>query len=193
MIKHRVFEKVFGLDFHLLIINEFATRSHHSLKKDNHFSNIYGRPINFQEIHCKLYPLFDEEWRCNFATCAVCNCMLTSKWRHNGRDSVSNHQPHDCLLNGLFRRRSKKTSKLRVTGLWVPGTGGFPAQTVSNSENVSIWWRYHVRFHGFTWAIKTNFRITANINHSTGKEPFFKDLAKIRYMNHAQCMIACYK
>ena len=31
--------------------------------------------------------------------------------------SVSNHQPHDCLLNRLFTRRSKKTSKLRVTGL----------------------------------------------------------------------------
>ena len=43
----------------------------------------------------------------------------TSQWRHNGRDSVSNHQPHDCLLNRLFRRRSKKTSKLRVTGLCV--------------------------------------------------------------------------
>ena len=39
------------------------------------------------------------------------------QWRHNGRDSVSNHQSHDCLLNRLFRRRSKKTSKLRVTGL----------------------------------------------------------------------------
>ena len=36
-------------------------------------------------------------------------------WRHNGRDSVSNHQPHDCLFNGLFRRRSKKTWKHRVT------------------------------------------------------------------------------
>ena len=32
---------------------------------------------------------------------------------HNGRD----HQPHDCLLNCLFRCRSKKTSKLPVTGL----------------------------------------------------------------------------
>ena len=40
-------------------------------------------------------------------------------WRHNGRDGVSNHQPHDCLLNRLFRRRSKQTSKLRVTGLCV--------------------------------------------------------------------------
>ena len=38
-------------------------------------------------------------------------------WRHNERDGVSNHQPRDCLLNRLFRRRSKKTSKLRVTGL----------------------------------------------------------------------------
>ena len=60
-------------------------------------------------------------------------------WRHNGRDSVSNHQPHDCLLNRLFRRRSKKTSKLRVTGLCAgnsPVTGEFPAQMTSNAENV---------------------------------------------------------
>ena len=39
------------------------------------------------------------------------------QWRHNGRDSVSNRQPHDCFLNRLFRHRSKKTSNLRVTGL----------------------------------------------------------------------------
>ena len=67
-------------------------------------------------------------------------------WRHNGHDSVSNHQPHECLLNCLFRRRSKKTSKLRVTGLCVgnsPGTGEFLAQMASNAENVSIWWRHH--------------------------------------------------
>ena len=31
--------------------------------------------------------------------------------------STSNHQSYDCLHNRLFRRRSKKTSKLRVTGL----------------------------------------------------------------------------
>ena len=40
-------------------------------------------------------------------------------WRHNDHDGVSNHQPHGCLLNRLFRCRSKKTSKLRVTGLCV--------------------------------------------------------------------------
>ena len=36
---------------------------------------------------------------------------------HNGHDGVSDHQPHDCLLKRLFRRKSKKTSKLRITGL----------------------------------------------------------------------------
>ena len=68
------------------------------------------------------------------------------RWRHNELDGVSDHQPHDCLLNRLFGRRSKKTSKLRVTGLCVgnlPGTGEFPAKMASNAENVSIWWRHH--------------------------------------------------
>ena len=69
------------------------------------------------------------------------------RWRHNERDSVSNHQPHDYLFNRLFRHRSKKTSKLRVTGLCAwnsPGTGEFPAQMASYADNVSIWWRHHV-------------------------------------------------
>ena len=72
--------------------------------------------------------------------------QLALQWRHNGRNGVSNHQPHDCLPNGLFRCRSKKTSKLRVTGLCAwnsPVTGEFPAQRASYAENVSIWWRHH--------------------------------------------------
>ena len=70
----------------------------------------------------------------------------TLRWRNNGRDSVSNDQPHDCLLNRLFRRRSKKTSKLRATGLCAgnsPETCEFPTQMARNAENVSIWWRHH--------------------------------------------------
>ena len=73
--------------------------------------------------------------------------LRTLRWRHNGHDGALNHQPHDCLLNRLFRCKSKKTSKLRVTGLCAgnsPGTGKFPAQMASNAENISIWWRYHV-------------------------------------------------
>ena len=60
---------------------------------------------------------------------------------------VSNHHPRDCLLNRLYRRGSKKTSKLRVTGLCAgnsPVTSEFPAQMASNAENVFIWWRHHV-------------------------------------------------
>ena len=38
----------------------------------------------------------------------------TLRWRHNGLDSVPNHQPHDCLLNRSFGHRSKITSKLLV-------------------------------------------------------------------------------
>ena len=52
------------------------------------------------------------------------NLSITLHWRHNDHDSVSNHQPHGCLLNRLFRRRSKKTSKLRVTGLCVGNSPG---------------------------------------------------------------------
>ena len=75
------------------------------------------------------------------------NFIQTLQWRHNGSDGVSNHQPHDCSLNCLFSRRSKKTLKLCVTGLRVgnaPVTGEFFAHRTSNAENASIWWRHHV-------------------------------------------------
>ena len=32
------------------------------------------------------------------------------RWRHNWRDSASNHQPYDCLLNRLFRRRKYQSA-----------------------------------------------------------------------------------
>ena len=49
---------------------------------------------------------------------------ISLQWRNNERDSVSNHQPDGCLSNCLFRRRSKKTSKLRVTGLCAGNSPG---------------------------------------------------------------------
>ena len=59
----------------------------------------------------------DERWQRHLLGDWEMSYPSTLQWRHNGRDGVSNHQPHDCLLNRLFRRWSKKTSKLRVTGL----------------------------------------------------------------------------
>ena len=50
------------------------------------------------------------------------------RWRHNGRDDVSNHRRLGCSPNRLLRRRSKKIPNLSVTGLvrgihrWIPRT-----------------------------------------------------------------------
>ena len=70
------------------------------------------------------------------------------QWRHNECDGVSNHRRLHGLLNRLFRRRSKKTSKFRVTGLCEGNSmvaGVYLSQRASNAENVSIWWRHHER------------------------------------------------
>ena len=76
---------------------------------------------------------------------AISATAVPLQW-HNECDDILNHQSHDCFLNCLFRCRSTKTSKLRVTGLCAgnsPVTGEFPAQRASNVENVFIWWRHH--------------------------------------------------
>ena len=73
--------------------------------------------------------------------------IIALHWRHNYHDGVSNHQLHGCLLNRLFRRRSKKAS-CKAPRHWslsgeFTGTGEFHAQRASYAENVSIWWRHH--------------------------------------------------
>ena len=56
--------------------------------------------------------------------------LKSLQWRHNERDGISNNQPHDCLLNRLFKAQIKENIK-------------FTAPRASNAENVSIWWRHH--------------------------------------------------
>ena len=64
---------------------------------------------------------------------------LPLQWCHNERDGVSNHQPHHCLLNRLFKVQIKESIKApRHWPLWGEFTGDFPAQRASNAENVSI-------------------------------------------------------
>ena len=67
--------------------------------------------VHFWELLCHRFTSF---------TYINSNCLGTQtlQWRHNERDGVSNHQPRHCLLNRLFRHRSKQTSKLHVTGVW---------------------------------------------------------------------------
>ena len=62
----------------------------------------------------------------------------TLQWHHNGRDDVSNHQPHHCLLNRLFRRRSKKASKPRYTGLCMRGIHRWP---VNSPHKWQVTWK----------------------------------------------------
>ena len=104
--------------------------------------------------------------------------------------------------NRLFRRRSKKTSKLRVTGLCagnLPGTDEFPAQMTSNVEKVSIWWRHH-EMHWQPMMTSSNgniFRVTGLFVQGIHQSPvyfphkgqrcgaltFFFDLHLIKWLN----------
>ena len=85
--------------------------------------------------HCGLlmpYGIMDlsQHW----FSCLMATSHYLNQWPHNECDGFSNHQPHAFLLRCLFRRRSKKTSKLRVTGICEgnsPVTGEFPAQMAS--------------------------------------------------------------
>ena len=46
------------------------------------------------------------------------------------------------LLKPLLRRKSNKSSNLRVTGL-CDGNPPVPSQRANNAETISIWWRHH--------------------------------------------------
>ena len=76
-----------------------------------------GKPLSYDVsfiLHIRLaHHVLTLWWRC-----------ISLQWRQNDHDGVSNHQPHGCLLNRLFRRRSTKTSKLRVTGLCAGNSPG---------------------------------------------------------------------
>ena len=78
--------------------------------------NTHWFKSNWYEIHLKfilIYQLKNFIWTLyEWASGAI-----TLQWHHNELDGVSNHQLHDCLLNCLYRHKSKKTSKLRLTWL----------------------------------------------------------------------------
>ena len=121
------------------------------------------------------------------------------QWCHNEYDGVSNYRRLYCLLSRLFRRGSKKTSKLHVTGLCAensPVTGEFPAQRASNSENVSIWWRHH----GHQTTVPTNMHLSVKQiegilpkGHclpcvSMAGRPFWQDTIEILGIWHARAI-----
>ena len=69
-----------------------------------------------------------------------CHLLRTLQWRHNERDGISIYRRLYRLVNSWFRRGSKKTSKLRITGLCAgdsPVTGEFPAQLKGQLRRLS--------------------------------------------------------
>ena len=104
---------------------------------------LVSRKHTFTEISTILHVVFWGQMTMFSSWNVIVSCSL--QWRQNGLDGVSNPQTLHCLLSRLFGCRSKKISKLRVTGLCAgnaPGTGEFPAPMASNAENASIWWRH---------------------------------------------------
>ena len=106
------------------------------------------------------------------------------QWCHNGCNDISNHMTHDCLLNCLSRRRTKKTSKLCVSGLCegnAPVTCEFPTQRSSNMENVSIWWHHDgLKSSQYAWSptvvIAADWDHQLNSNQEKSSLKFHKSL-----------------
>ena len=82
------------------------------------------------------------------------------QWRHNGRDSVSDHQPRHCFIQRFIQAQIKESIKAprhwplcgEFTGdQWIPRTNAQKRGKCfhlmifcSNAENVSTWWCHHV-------------------------------------------------
>ena len=123
-----------------------TNHSNNTLKFNSSFPKQISQSTHANEINqwCDKNHLNQDHGKTDQKDSAMMMAILDTawQWRHNGCDGISNHQPHHCLLG----RRSKKTSKLRVTGLCAwnsPVTGEFPTQMASNAGNVSIWWHHH--------------------------------------------------
>ena len=121
-------------------------------------------------------------WLCSFAW------LLT--WRHNGHDGVSNHQPHDCLLNSFSgadqRKHQSSPSVAFVRGIH-RGPANSIAQMASNVENVSIWWRHHGIDHLYTFADLIHFICQICQFHITSSTVFIT--AKRKFMDSQKGML----
>ena len=108
--------KVIYLQPSYLIINGLAAFNHtiycsypgeHS-HKFRYFTKLQSHLIN--EGMNAIFPWKSHAWKTiqSHAMFGVCKRQhhWSLQWRHNGNDSVSNHQPYNCSLNRLFRRRN---------------------------------------------------------------------------------------
>ena len=106
---------------------------------------------------------------------------ITSQWRHNEGGGISTHQPHDCLLNRLFRRRSKKhRSSASLAFVW--GIQRWPVNSPQKGpvtrKNVSIWWRHH-----------DHRRWYATLEDKWKHYPFILEIINLEWLIYAQTLV----
>ena len=110
--------------------NEYDQANTNEHTQELNFWTIFGKSISAQRTSLKrtnttiFFHIMTSSWITNTTTNTVGCCCYTLHWHHNDHIGVSNHQPRCCLFNRLFRRRSKITSKLRVTGLCAGNSPG---------------------------------------------------------------------
>ena len=127
----------------------FCSRERYHLKKLCIILSFDGTG-SFLTIRAKMLPIgalvISESYKTEMQN------TLWNHWaRHNNDVIMSTMASQITSLTIVYstvysRRRSKKKSKLRVTGPCAgnsPETGEFTAQMASNAENVSIRWRHH--------------------------------------------------
>ena len=101
-----------------------STNSSHSIDTNSQKKRLHLHSVVYISKPDSIYTI----WQRFRLSCNRCSYIpqYSLQWCHNGRDGVSNHQPHHCLHNCLFWRRSKKSSNLRVTGVCVRGIHRWP-------------------------------------------------------------------
>ena len=79
------------------------TNTHTHLRRPKFQPRRRRKPFSTRLIaHLKTTELSRIGWKTELHSPPV-----SLQWRHNDNDDVSNYQPHGCLLNRLFRGRSK--------------------------------------------------------------------------------------
>ena len=102
-----------------------------------------------QNAPCTWKESGGKQWQHSIRSWKYCTTgyfLFTLQWHQTKCNGISNHQCLNCLITGLFRHRSKKASKVHVTGLCEgnsPVTGKFSVQRASDTENISICWHHH--------------------------------------------------
>ena len=157
---------------------ERGTTEHHwiPLKKDSN-GEIWRALCCYPEQAIERAVEFSVSWDAEFSWIGTVGRSYEAiHWNLNIfiliKFGVSNHRRLEYLLERLFGRIWKRTSKLRVIGLCEgnpPVTGGSTSQRASNAKEVSIWWRHHIslKWCHFRFSVVVYFQVGTTQPHNS--------------------------